>query len=463
MANLIDVKVPDIGEFSDVPIIEVLVKPGDPIKAEQSLITLESDKASMEVPSPVDGVVKEIKVKVGDKVSEGTLILTAEAEAAPAGIAPKEKVTGGGTATGEGAPVADYGAAAGVYEVVEVRVPDIGDFKDVPIIEIAVKGGDKVKPEDPLITLESEKASMEVPSPTAGTVKDLKVSVGDKVSAGSLILTLETGVAGAAPAAPSAARGPATAPAAPIPLAARHSGDADVECDMLVLGAGPGGYSAAFRSADLGMTTVLVERYPTLGGVCLNVGCIPSKALLHTAAVVDAARGLADHGVSFGEPKLDLSKLRAFKDKVVGKLTGGLAAMAKMRKVTVVTGMGSFSGKNEMVVEGKEGRKTIRFNSAIIAAGSQAAKLPFLPDDPRIVDSTGALALPSVPKKMLVIGGGIIGLEMGTVYSTLGTRLDVVEMMDGLMLGADRDLVAVWQKMNKGRFDAIMLKTRTSK
>ena len=299
MANLIDVKVPDIGEFSDVPIIEVLVKPGDPIKAEQSLITLESDKASMEVPSPVDGVVKEIKVKVGDKVSEGTLILTAEAEAAPAGVAPKEKVTGGGTATGEGAPVADYGAASGVYEVVEVRVPDIGDFKDVPIIEIAVKGGDKVKPEDPLITLESDKASMEVPSPSAGTVKELKVNIGDKVSAGSLILTLETGVAGAAPAAPSAARGSATAPAAPVPLAARHSGAADVECDMLVLGAGPGGYSAAFRAADLGMTTVLVERYPTLGGVCLNVGCIPSKALLHTAAVMDEVKAMAAHGIAF--------------------------------------------------------------------------------------------------------------------------------------------------------------------
>ena len=224
MANLIDVKVPDIGDFNDVPIIEVLVQPGDRIKAEQSLITLESDKASMEVPSPVDGVVKEIKVKVGDKVSEGTLILMAEAEAAPAGVAPKEKVTGGGTATGEGAPVADYGAASGVYEVVEVRVPDIGDFKDVPIIEIAVKGGDKVKPEDPLITLESDKASMEVPSPAAGTVKDLKVGIGDKVSAGSLILTLETGVAGAAPAAPAAARGPATAPAAPVPLAAQTCG-----------------------------------------------------------------------------------------------------------------------------------------------------------------------------------------------------------------------------------------------
>src|SRR6478672_12992823 len=230
MANLIDVKVPDIGEFSDVPIIEVLVKPGDPIKAEQSLITLESDKASMEVPSPVDGVVEEIKVKVGDKVSEGALILTVEAEAAPAGIAPKEKVTGGGTATGEGAPVADYGAASGVYEVVEVRVPDIGDFKDVPIIEVAVKSGDQIKPEDPLITLESDKASMEVPSPSGGTVKDVNVKVGDKVSAGSLILTLATGVAGAAPSPPAPMRGAQPAPPVPMPTAARHSGTADMEC-----------------------------------------------------------------------------------------------------------------------------------------------------------------------------------------------------------------------------------------
>src|SRR6185503_17811894 len=239
------------------------------------------------------------------------------------------------------------------------------------------------------------------------------------------------------------------------------------ECDVVVLGAGPGGYSAAFRAADLGLKTVLVERYATLGGVCLNVGCIPSKALLHTAAVIDAAKALASHGVAFGEPKLDLAKLREFKTKVVGKLTGGLASMAKLRKVTVLTGVGSFADAHHMVVETKEGKKTVRFAAAIIAAGSQAAKLRLgeneLPSDPRIVDSTGALELKSVPKKLLVVGGGIIGLEMGTVYSTLGTRLDVVEMMDGLMLGADRDLVAVWRKMNAKRFDSIMLKTKTTK
>jgi dihydrolipoyl dehydrogenase len=237
---------------------------------------------------------------------------------------------------------------------------------------------------------------------------------------------------------------------------------ADLDCDAVVLGSGPGGYSAAFRAADLGLKTVLVERYPVLGGVCLNVGCIPSKALLHTAAVMDAARALANHGIAFGEPQVDLAKLRAFKEKVVGKLTGGLAAMAKMRKVTVLQGVGAFTGPNLLAVEGRD-KTSVRFAKAIIAAGSQAAKLPLLPDDPRIVDSTGALELKAVPKKLLVIGGGIIGLEMGTVYSTLGTRLDVVEMMDGLMLGADRDLVAVWQKFNAGRFDKVMLKSKTTK
>jgi dihydrolipoamide dehydrogenase len=335
----------------------------------------------------------------------------------------------------------------------EVKVPDIGDFKEIEVIEVLVKPGDTVAKEQSLITLESDKATMEIPSPAAGKVTQLKLKVGDKVSKGSLILLLEGEAKAEAPVqAPKAPE--ASKPAAPTP-----STGADIECDVVVLGAGPGGYSAAFRAADLGMRTVLVERYPTLGGVCLNVGCIPSKALLHTAAIMDGARALAAHGISFGEPKVDLGKLRAFKDKVVGKLTGGLAAMAKMRKVTVLHGVGTFLDKNRLQVEGK----TIRFASAIIAAGSQAAKLPFLPEDPRIVDSTGALELKSLPKKMLVIGGGIIGLEMGTVYSTLGTRLDVVEMMDGLMLGADRDLVAVWQKFNAPRFDKVMLKTKTTK
>src|SRR5437016_121513 len=295
----------------------------------------------------------------------------------------------------------------------EVKVPDIGDFKNVEVIEVLVKPGDAVAKEQSLITLESDKATMEIPSPGAGVVKELRIKVGDKVSQGSPILVLESSQAEKKPEAPKA---PPASGAAPSSAAA-----ADLECDVLVLGAGPGGYSAAFRAADLGLRTVLVERYPTLGGVCLNVGCIPSKALLHTAAVMDAARALSDHGIAFGEPKLDLAKLRAFKGKVVGKLTGGLAAMAKMRKVTVIQGTAAFSGPNELSIDGK---KTLRFASAIIAVGSQAAKLPFLPNDPRIVDSTGALELPSVPKRLLIIGGGIIGLEMGTVYSTLGTRLE---------------------------------------
>ena len=328
----------------------------------------------------------------------------------------------------------------------EVKVPDIGDFKEVEVIEVLVKPGDAVTKEQSLVTLESDKATMEIPSPDAGVVQELRIKVGDKVSKGSTILLLESSQK------PAKTEAPKAAPPAP-------SAGADIECDVVVIGAGPGGYSAAFRAADLGMKTVLVERYPTLGGVCLNVGCIPSKALLHTAAILDGARALASHGISFGEPKVDLAKLRDFKNKVVGKLTGGLASMAKMRKVTVVQGSATFLDKNRLQVDGK----SVRFNYAIIAAGSQAAKLPFLPDDPRIVDSTGALELRSLPKKLLVIGGGIIGLEMGTVYSTLGARLDVVEMMDGLMLGADRDLVNVWQKFNASRFDKVMLKTKTTK
>jgi len=352
---------------------------------------------------------------------------------------------------------------------IEVKVPDIGDFKDVAVIELLVKPGDTVKAEQSLITVESDKASMEIPSSHAGVVKEFKLKIGDKVNQGSVILMLDA--AGGAAAAPSpAAAAPAKAPsaapaaaAAPAPTAASYAGGADLECDMLVLGAGPGGYSAAFRAADLGMKTVLVERYPTLGGVCLNVGCIPSKALLHVAAVMDEVSHFADLGVAYGKPKLDLTKLLAHKNKVVGKLTGGLAAMAKMRKVTVVQGSGEFADPHHLKVTLTDGKtQTLKFKNAIIAAGSEAVKLPFLPkDDPRIVTSTGALELRQKPEKMLVIGGGIIGLEMGTVYSTLGARLDVVEMMDSLMLGADRDLVKVWQKMNAKRFDNIMLKTKT--
>jgi dihydrolipoamide dehydrogenase len=458
----IEVKVPDIGDFKDVPVIEVLVKPGEAIKTEAPLVTLESDKATMDVPSPVDGVVKEIKVKVGDKVSEGSPILTIEAEVAPAGVAPREKVTGAGHTTASGAPAADYGAA-GVYESIDVRVPDIGDFKDVPVIEVHVKAGDTVKAEDPLVTLESDKATMDVPSPSGGTVGEVKVKVGDKVSEGTLIITLSTGaVAAKAPA-------PAAAPPKAAPAAASYAGGADIECEMVVLGAGPGGYSAAFRSADLGMKTVLIERYATLGGVCLNVGCIPSKALLHTAAAMDEVKLLGEHGIRYAAPQIDLGELRGFKEGVVKKLTGGLAGMAKARKVEVVRGVGRFLDPYHVQVELTSGagldrtgeKRTVRFQKAIVAAGSQAVKLPFIPDDPRVVDSTGALELTAMPKRMLVIGGGIIGLEMANVYSSLGARIDVVEMLDGMMAGADRDLVKVWEKKNAGRFDSVMLKTKT--
>jgi dihydrolipoamide dehydrogenase len=353
---------------------------------------------------------------------------------------------------------------------VEVKVPDIGDFKSVDVIEILVKPGERVEKEQSLITLESDKATMEIPSPEAGVVGEIRVKVGDQIAEGAVILMLDAAESApaAAPARESVVPPASTPPASQAPIArsaALPSGAvaADSTCDVVVLGSGPGGYSAAFRAADLGLNTILVERYPTLGGVCLNVGCIPSKALLHVAAVADEAKALAEHGIAFGKPQIDLDKLRGWKSKVVGKLTTGLAAMAKMRKVTVVQGVGAFIDPHHMAIETPSGRRVVRFDKAIIAAGSESVSLPFLPKDPRIVDSTGALELRSIPKKMLVIGGGIIGLEMGTVYSTLGTRLELVEMMDGLMLGPDRDLVRVWQKMNESRFDRIMLKTKTVK
>jgi dihydrolipoamide dehydrogenase len=354
----------------------------------------------------------------------------------------------------------------------EVKVPNIGDFKEVEVIEVLVKPGGTIKVDQPLATVESDKASMEIPSSHAGVVKELKVKVGDKVAEGSLLLMLEEGAAGAAPSAaaaePQAAPAapdpaePQAAPAAPDPAGASYAGKVDWQCEMMVLGAGPGGYSAAFRSADLGMNTVLIERYAKLGGVCLNVGCIPSKALLHVAAVIDETQGMSSHGITFAKPEIDIDALRGYKDKVISKMTGGLAGMAKARKVTVVQGVGQFVSPNHIEVTAADGsKKVIGFKKAIIAAGSAVVKLPFVPEDPRIVDSTGALELRAVPKKMLVIGGGIIGLEMAHVYSTLGARIDVVEMMDGLMQGPDRDMVKVWQKFNEHRFDKIMTKTKT--
>jgi dihydrolipoamide dehydrogenase len=412
MSKLIDIPIPDIGDFDTVDVIEVLVAVGDTVKAEQSLITVESDKSSMEIPSNQGGVVKAVLVKIGDKVKQGSVILQLEASAEA------------GAAVGASASSsASSAASANASTLAAVAAASIGlAAGSLGLTPAAASNGAR-------------------PASQAPASATPAAQVGNSASTGAAGGTASN-----------------TPPAFTI---AKYDGKVDSKCDLLVLGAGPGGYSAAFRAADLGLNVVLVERYSTLGGVCLNVGCIPSKALLHTAAVLEEAQALADHGISFGKPKIDLDKLRAFKDGVIGKLTGGLAGMAKARKVTVVTGLGSFVSANHVSVQTAAGVQTIEFAQAIIAAGSQSVKLPFMPEDERVVDSTGALLLRNIPKKMLIVGGGIIGLEMGTVYSALGSRLDVVEMQDGLMQGADRDLVKVWQKKNAHRFDNLMLNTKT--
>ncbi len=364
---------------------------------------------------------------------------------------------------------------------IEIKVPDIGDFKNIPVIEILVKPGDHVEAEDPLLSLESDKATLEVPAPTAGTVKELRVKVGDKVSKGTLIMTLDADAANtpaAAAAAPAASPAPAAATAkatpastpAPVtaastPATAPYSGPkGDLHAEVVVLGAGPGGYTAAFRAADLGKKTVLIERYPSLGGVCLNVGCIPSKALLHVAKVITEAGEMGAHGITFGAPKIDIDKLRGWKDGVVSKLTKGLSGLAKQRKVTVVEGRGEFSSANMIRVETKDGVKTVSFDHCIIAAGSSVARIPGFPyDNPRLIDSTGALALPEIPKRLLVIGGGIIGLEMATVFDALGSKITVVELMDGLVPGADRDVVRPLARRLEKRYEKILLKTKVTK
>lgn len=354
---------------------------------------------------------------------------------------------------------------------IQVLVPDIGDFEAVDVIEVLVEVGDEITEEQSLITVESDKASMEIPSSHAGKVIALAVKVGDQVSEGSVLLTLEASGSASpteapkteAPKAetPKAESAPAAAASAK-PSAAVSSKAGDDAYDVVVLGAGPGGYSAAFRAADLGLKVAIIERYSTLGGVCLNVGCIPSKALLHNVSVLEAAKGLAGAGISFAEPEVDIDALRAAKDKVITKLTGGLAFMAKARKVDIIVGKASFADDHHFDVQKDDGSsQKVAFHHAIIAAGSESVKLPFLPEDDRVVDSTGALELRQKPEKMLVVGGGIIGLEMATVYSALGARIDVVEMMDNLFAGADKDLSKVWEKRNKHRFDNLMLKTKT--
>ena len=361
--------------------------------------------------------------------------------------------------------------------LVDVLVPDIGNFDSVEVIEVLVKVGDELALEDSLITVESDKASMDIPSPVAGIVKSVTVKVGDKVAKDSLLMQVESQAeAKSAPAAaPANAESPAKSepatfaappvaePVSTAPLASSNAVPAsDVHAEVVVLGSGPGGYTAAFRAADLGKKVVLIERYSTLGGVCLNVGCIPSKALLHTAKVITEAEETAQHGVSFSSPNIDLEQLRHWKaNDVVGKLTGGLAAMAKQRDVTVVQGLGKFTGPNQIAVTAADGKlTTVSFDYAIVAAGSQATKFPGAPADERIMDSTGALALADIPKRLLVIGGGIIGLEMGTVYDALGSKVSVVEFTDGLVQGCDRDLVRPLQKRMEKRFESIMLSTK---
>ncbi|SHE32630.1 dihydrolipoamide dehydrogenase [Litoreibacter ascidiaceicola] len=344
----------------------------------------------------------------------------------------------------------------------EIKVPDIGDFTDVPVVSVLVSVGDTVAAEDPLIELESDKATLEVPSPAAGVVKEIKVAEGDKVSMGAVIMVFEG--AGAAEA-PAEATPAAEAPAAPVATAATGTatGPGDIHAEVVVLGSGPGGYTAAFRAADLGKNVVLIEKNPTLGGVCLNVGCIPSKALLHVAKVLTEADEMSAHGITFAKPKIDLDALRGWKDSVVGQLTGGLDGLAKARKVTTVRGSGRFTGPNMIEVTGDDGTKTVSFDQCIIAAGSEPVELPFIPhDDPRVLDSTGALELADIPKRMLILGGGIIGLEMACVYDALGAKISVVEFMDQLMPGADKDMVKPLQTRIAKRYEKIMLKTKVT-
>ena len=355
-------------------------------------------------------------------------------------------------------------------QIIEVKVPDIGDFKDVSVIEVFVKPGDKVETEQSLITLETDKAAMEVPCPAAGVVKALKVKVGDKVSEGSVILALEQEQGASSkeqvkPAGGATVPAAANPPPAPAPASAPQSfKKGDIHAEVLVLGAGPGGYTAAFRAADLGKQVVLVEKFASLGGVCLNVGCIPSKALLHVARVISEAEEVAHHGVTFAKPKIDIDSIRAWKESVISKSTGGLAMLAKQRKVQVVQGSAKFTSPNHLTAETGDGKKVISFDNAIIAAGSSVARIPGFPyDDPRIIDSTGALALQDVPKRMLIIGGGIIGLEMATVYDALGSKITVVELMDQLMPGADKDLVKPLHARIAKRYEAIYLKTKVTK
>ena len=469
-----DITVPDIGHFIDVPVIEVHVTAGDVVAPEDPVITLESEKATLDVPASAAGTVSEVAVRIGDRVSAGDLILRLDAGPASSGQAAvpvRERVTEDAAPAPAEPP--GYGSPSGIYEGIEVTVPDIGHFIDVPVIEVHVTAGDAVAPEDPLITLESDKATLDIPAPVAGTITAVRVAVGDHVSAGHVIADLHTGqqpVPEAAQPVPEAAQPVPEAAAAartvagPGRAASHQAGPGDITAEVLVLGAGPGGYTAAFRAADLGKKVVLVDRWPALGGVCLNVGCIPSKALLHAAKVIAETKEMSEHGIAFGAPAVDLDKLRAWKDGVVGRLTGGLAGLARQRKVTTIRGYGRFSSPHQLRVDLAEGGvTTVDFEQAIIAAGSEPLTLPFIPQsDPRVVDSTGALELGGVPQRLLILGGGIIGLEMATVYHELGARVTIAELMDQLIPGADKDLISPLAKRVTRQYENIYLKTKVT-
>ncbi len=456
-----DITVPDIGHFIDVPVIEVHVTTGDVVATEDPVITLESDKATLDVPASAAGTVSEVAIRVGDRVSAGDLILRLDAEPAsdgPAAAPVRERVTEDAARAPAEPP--GYGSPSGIYEVIEVTVPDIGHFIDVPVIEVHVAAGDLVAREDPLITLESDKATLDIPAPVAGTITAVRVAVGAHVSADHVIADLRTGETTV----PEPAAPVTSAPAAPATPAVQRSAPGDVAAEVLVLGAGPGGYTAAFRAADLGKKVVLVDRGPTLGGVCLNVGCIPSKALLHAARVIAETKEMSEYGIMFGAPAIDIGKLRAWKDGVVGRLTGGLAGLAKQRKVATIRGYGRFTSPHQLRVELPEGGvTTVDFEQAIIAAGSEPLTLPFIPSsDPRIIDSTGALELGEMPQRLLILGGGIIGLEMACVYHELGAKVTIAELMDQLIPGADKDLISPLAKRVTGRYENIYLKTKVT-
>lgn len=461
----IELKLPNIGNFDAVDVIEVLVNVGDIIEVDQNLLTLESDKASMDVPADVAGKITQILVKVGDQVKEGDVIAMVEAAEAPVAAAKAETaapVVETNVETPAPAQQADI-AQATTSEIIDIIIPNIGNFDSVDVIEVAIAVGDSFVKDQNLLTLESDKASMDVPADVDGTITELLVKVGDQVKEGTIIARAKVGGVGLVSAkADTQSTEPAKTEETPIQTTQASATPSNVDCDVVVIGAGPGGYSAAFRAADLGLKVVLIERYATLGGVCLNVGCIPSKALLHVVkAKEEAEQHLKHAGIYFDAPRVELDEVRNYKSSVVSKLTGGLAGMAKMRKVEVIQGIATFKDDHHLSIAQADGTtRILSFDKAIIAAGSQAIKLPFMPNDPRVIDSTGALELREIPKRMLVIGGGIIGLEMATVYSALGAKVEIAEFTEGFVPGADRDLVKIFEKYNQDRFSKVMFKTK---